>query len=310
MKWNRFALAAGVLALGMAACGDDVQVVEPTPPVPPPPPPLTATMTPTSASVAVGNSVVFAVGASGGAAGEAASWSCASSNTGIATASNTGAGCSATGVAAGDVTITATVSKGGESVNVGAQLTVTSDEVVQQPGDPAFVLVGTISGEGGTGASGLKGRVNVQVNVERGDQELEELSLLVDGAMVASQSFGGGMDMGMTPPEDGPAEQSVHSFTLSFDSDGHDDAGVPDYMNGEHTISAELEIGVDMADGTHGHETVSSNAVSVEFKNSDFISASVGGLGDGAMNASTGRTWHGGPGATFDCTGNCTHFGR
>ena len=89
MKSQRVALVTGFLALGVAACGDDVQIVEPTPP---PPPPLTATMAPASATVAVGNSVVFAVNASGGAAGAQASWTCASSNTGIATASNDGGG--------------------------------------------------------------------------------------------------------------------------------------------------------------------------------------------------------------------------
>ena len=138
MRLNRFALVAGVLALGVAACGDDVQVVEPTPPQPPPTPPVEATMAPASASVAVGNSVVFAVNASGGVAGEAASWTCSSSNTGIATVTSTSAGCSATGVAAGDVTITASVSKSGETVNVGAQLTVTSDDGPVVGGDPAF----------------------------------------------------------------------------------------------------------------------------------------------------------------------------
>ena len=291
---------AGILALGVAACGDDVQLVEPTPPQPPPPPPVTATMAPASASVAVGNSVVFAVNASGGVAGDAASWTCASSNTGIATVSSTSAGCSATGVAAGDVTITASVTKSGETVNVGAQLTVTSDEEPPAPpGDPAFILIQDITGDGDSDESGLTGRVDVKIGVERGDQELEELSLLVDGAVVASQSFGGGMDMGMAPPEEA-AEQAVHEFTLSFDSDGYDDHGHPDYANGEHTVSAELEIGIDMADGTHGHETISSNAVPVEFNNSSFIAASVSGLGDGAMNAVTGQVWYGGPDASVE----------
>ena len=298
MKRNRFTLVAAVLALGAAACGDDVQVVEPPPPQPPPPPPVTATMAPASASVAVGNSVVFAVNASGGVAGEAASWTCSSSNTGIATVSSTSAGCSATGVAAGDVTITASVTKSGETVNVGAQLTVTSDEVVeppQPPGDPAFLVVASITGEDDTDTSGLQGRVSVTVNVERGDQELEELALLVDGAVVASQSFGGGM-MDMTPPADEAAEQAVHGFTMSFDSHDYDrDSGAPTYMNGEHTISAELEIGVTMADGMHGHETISSNAITVEFDNDDFIGLSFAGLGDGAMNTSTGQVWYGGP---------------
>ena len=71
MRFNRFALVAGVLALGVAACGDDVQVVEPTPP--PPPPALSASMAPASAEVMVGSSVVFAVNVSGGVAGEASS---------------------------------------------------------------------------------------------------------------------------------------------------------------------------------------------------------------------------------------------
>ena len=133
MRLNRFALVAGILALGVAACGDDVQVVEPTPPAPPPPPPLAASMAPESAEVEVGSSVVFAVNASGGVAGEAASWTCSSSNTGIATASTTSAGCQATGVAAGGVTITASVTKGNETANVGSQLTVTSP-----PAPPPF----------------------------------------------------------------------------------------------------------------------------------------------------------------------------
>ena len=55
-----------------------------------------------------------------------------------------------------------------------------------------------------------------------------------------------------------------------------------------------------MADGMHGHETVSSNVVTVEFDNDDFIAASVGGLGDGAMNASSGQIWYGGPGASVE----------
>ena len=289
---------AGLLALGAAACGDDVEIVQPTPEPPPPPPPVEATMAPASASVAVGNSVVFAVNASGGVAGDAASWTCASSNTGIATVTSTSAGCSATGVAAGDVTITASVTKSGETVNVGAQLTVTAEEVVAppEPGNPAFLVVASIEGEGDTDSSGLKGRVSVTVNVERGDQDLEGLALLVDGEVVASQSFGTGMDMGMgmTPPEDGAAEQAVHPFTMAFDSDGYDDHGHADYTNGDHTISAELEIGVTMADGMHGHETVSSNVVAVEFDNDDgyVVDAELGhnsALDDG------GNLWYGGP---------------
>ena len=484
MRFNRFALVAGVLALGVAACGDDVQVVEPTPPPPPPPPALSASMAPASAEVMVGSSVVFAVNVSGGAAGEASSWSCASSNTGIATVSVTSAGCQATGVAAGGVTITATVSKGNETANVGSQLTVTAPAapppfeasiapasqsvavgssvvfavntsggytammgdmmmaaswtcassdpaiatvettdagcqatgvsggdvtinvaatdghatvnlvaqltVTTDPVDPvqpfsasmapesATVAVGSnavfaINTSGGaadataswtcsssddaiataettdagcqatgvaaggvtinaavtkgedsaslaaqltvtapdvgepafvfitnpTDGTSLAGDVSVTISVERGDQVLEGLSLLVDDEEVAHQSFGGAH----MSPADGPAEQAPLNFTLSFDSGEYDrETGAVTYLNGDHTISAELEIVVDMADGTHGHASVLSNNVSVEFDNDDDVHVSIAGLGDGVMNPTTGDLWYGGPDAAPEIT--------
>ena len=295
MRQYRSALVAGILALGVAACGDDVEIVQPTPEPPPPPPPVTATMAPASASVAVGNSVVFAVNASGGVAGDAASWTCASSNTGIATVTQTSAGCSATGVAAGDVTITASVSKSGETVNVGAQLTVTAD-APPDAGDPAFLVVASITGDGPTDTSGLKGRVSVTVNVERGDQTLHALSLLVDGEAVASQSFGGAA---MTPEEeDAAAEQAVHRFTLAFDSNAyepHGDHTDVAYRNGEHMIAAELQIaGGMMSDGMMSYQTISSNVVTVVFDNDDGIVVTAD-LGDNSALDSQGRRWYGGP---------------
>ncbi|MDE2751441.1 MAG: Ig-like domain-containing protein, partial [Gemmatimonadota bacterium] len=296
MRLKRFALVAGVLALGAAACGDDVQVVEPTPPQPPPPPPLTATMTPLSHTVQVGSTVTFAVGTSGGVVGESASWTCASSNTGIATVSVTGAGCQATGVAAGEVTITATVTKGSENTNVGAALTVTAD-APPDAGDPAFILISDIEGGGGPGASALSGHVDVEVSVERGDATLEQLSVLVDGEVVASQSFG--TSMGMTPEaEDAAAEQAVHEFTFSFDSGAyelHGDHIDVEYMNGEHTIAAELQVaGGMMADGMMGHETISSNVITVEFNNPDGFVVEAD-LGDNSALGADGKRWYGGP---------------
>ena len=210
---------AGLLALGAAACGDDVEIVQPTPPVAPPPPPVTATMAPASASVLIGNSVVFAVNASGGVSGDAASWTCASSNTGIATVSVVSAGCQATGAAAGDVSITATVTKSGETVNVGAQLTVTEEAT----GEPAFLILKGVTGEPAEGeetktdAGGLKGRVEVSLGVERGDQTLERLSVLLDGEVVAYQSFGSSMGMAAdrktTRPPSRPSTTSLSRST-------------------------------------------------------------------------------------------------
>ena len=90
----------------------------------------------------------------------------------------------------GVVTITAAVSKSGETVNVGAQLTVTADVA----GEPAFLLLADINDDDDTDDV-ISGRVDVVLNVERGDQTIEEVLVLVDGETVASQVFGQGMDM-------------------------------------------------------------------------------------------------------------------
>ena len=249
--------------------------------------PFSATMAPESATVAVGSDAVFAINTSGGAADATASWVCSSSDDAIATATTTDAGCQATGVAGGGVTINAAVTKGEDSANLASQLTVTAPDV----GAPAFVLIARIEDDSRDTAEEdgtLSGRVEVDINIDRGDQTLEALSLLVDGDVVASQSFGAAASP--------PAEQAAgNTITMSFNSAGYDDYGHPDYLNGDHVISAELEIGVDMADGTRGHETISSNAITVEFDNTDFIGVSISGLGDGAMNPSSGQIWHGGP---------------
>ena len=299
MKLYRSALMAGLLALGVAACGDDVEVVSPAPPAPPPTPPVTATMAPASASVAVGNSVVFAVNASGGVAGESASWTCSSSNTGIATVSSTSAGCQATGVVAGAVTITAAVSKSGETVNVGAELTVTSDEVVGGGGEPAIVYITTISPSGGAGiteARELRGRVDVAINIVRGDQTPAALALLVDSEVVTQQSFVAGPPAMQAQEEgDEPAEQATGQLviTLSFDSDTYDETtGVPKYLNGDHSIRAVLDVVGSM-------EHILSNEQIVEFDNIDGIHVEAEFPGNSAVNPTTGEIWYGGPGGSI-----------
>ncbi len=284
MKFSRLALAASLAAVGAAGCDDNLELVEP---VPPPPPPLTASMAPNSAAVVVGNSVVFAVNASGGPVSATASWTCASSNDGIAAVDVVETGCRASGLAAGSVTVTARVTKGGETTNVGAHLTVTEEET----GEPAFLFM-SLPAELDTRA--LEGRVIATLQVERGDRTLERLSLLVDGEEVAFQTLGG---PAMAAPEDGAAaRQAVYRFTLAFDTDAYDPlTGAPKYRNGEHTISAELRVGGRMmADGTAGHETVPSNAMTVVFDNDDAYVVTAD-LGDNSAVGDDGTRWHGGP---------------
>ena len=281
---NRF-LVAGLVAIGVAACGDDVQVVEP-PPLPPPP--LAVTMSPASQTIGVGGTVVFAVSVSGGAAGEA-SWTCASSDPSKATVSNTSAGCQATAVAAGGVSITAAVTKGGQTVNAGAGLTILEDMA-----EPAFLALALIKDNSDEDDEVLSGRVSVTLNVERGDQMLMQLSLLVDGVVAATLPFGGAS--AVAAPEDEPAAQAAHAFILSFNSAGYNVVtGEPTYMNGEHTISAALMV-------AGSDEPIGSGVHTVEFGNDDRVHVMVSGLGDGAMNPETGQIWYGGPSAMIEIT--------
>ena len=295
-KFVRFAgVALLALTIGVASCGDDADPVAPTvtvtvPPTTPTTPPLVVTMSPASADVAVGSNVVFAVNASGGAADATASWTCASSDIAIATASVATSGCQATGVAPGGVTITAAVTKGSETGNVGSQLTVMGPQV----GDEAFILLHSIKWgdeNENTETTGLKGTVNVQANVERGDQVLERVTLLVDGDSVAATSFG----VVAEPAVEEPAAQAIHAFTLSFDTDDYDSStGAPAYMNGDHEISMQLKVA--------GSAPIPSNTLEVDFNNDDGVYVTVSGLGSGALNSGTGQRWYGGPAAAVEIT--------
>ena len=291
-KLLRFAgVALLALTIGVFGCGDDddpvaptVTVTVPTPPTPPtpPPPPLAATMTPDAQTIGVGGTVVFAVSVSGGVAGEAASWTCASSDPSKATVSVVPVGCQATAVAVGGTSITAVVTKGGATTNAGAGLTITEDAV-----ESAFMALASIEDSDDDDAV-LSGKVSVTLNVERGDETLMQLSVLVDGVVAAILPFG---DISaVAAPQDGPAQQqAVHAFVLSFNSAEYDAVtGEPTYMNGERTISAELMVaGKDEPYGSGAHN--------VEFGNDDGYVVTAD-LGDNSEIGDDGRRWYGGPG--------------
>ena len=260
-------------------------------------------MTPASFTIGVGGTVVFAISVSGGAAGAEASWTCASSDPSKATASKTPAGCQATAVAAGGVTITAVVTKGGETVNKAAGLTITEDMVEQ-----ARVFVASIK-DSDENDDVLSGRVTVTLNVEFGDQAPMQLSVLVDGVdgmVAATLPFGGSASavaaVAVAAPEGEEGEQeqqqAVHSFELSFNSAEYDDVtGDPTYMNGEHTISAVL-----MVAGAGSDERVESGIHDREFGNDDGYIVTAD-LGDHSEIGDDGRRWYGGPdNGTIDVT--------
>ena len=295
-KLLRFAgVALLALTIGVFGCDDDADPVAPTVTVtvpttpPPPPPPLAATMTPDAQTIGVGGIVVFAVSVSGGVAGEAASWTCASSDPSKATVSAIPVGCQATAVAVGGTSITAVVTKGGATTNAGAGFTITEDMV-----ESAFMALASIE-DSDDDAEVLSGKVSVTLNVERGDETLMQLSVLVDGVVAAILPFGG--ISAVAAPQDEPAQQqAVHAFVLAFNSAGYDAVtGEATYMNGERTISAELMVaGKD--------EPYRSGAHAREFDNDNGYVVTAD-LGDNSAIGDDGRQWYGGPGnGTIDIT--------
>ena len=203
-------------------------------------------MSPASQTIGVGGTVVFAVSVSGGVAGEAASWTCASSDTSKATVTNDPAGCAVTAVAAGGVSITADLRDEGcrdrQREALGSRYSRTWLSV-----PPCSVASITDSDED---EELLSGTVSVKLSVELGDQMLTQLSVLVDE--VATRMWP--KSCLLTVPRwwrrwwrrprrarraNEAAQQAVHTFDLSFNSAHYDTlTGVPTYMNGERTISA------------------------------------------------------------------------
>jgi hypothetical protein len=280
-KLHRTALVAGMLAFGVAACGDDVTITEPTPP---PPPPLSVTLTPSNAAVGVGEVADFAVGVSGGAEGATASWTCASSNTGVATVSTTDSGCRATGVASGSASITATVTKGNQSSNAGAQLTVAAAADTD-----AQVSIQSISHAGGSSLTGIAGQLDVRINLTPNDETVTRLELVIvengEESVVAAQEFAAGAFA-----EDEAAEQTqeiVLSFnTARYDLDEEAGVGIPDFINGNKQLSARA-FTVQAGDANPS----AINTITVEFANEDFFDIMTEVDGSSALSA-TGVRWY------------------
>jgi uncharacterized protein YjdB len=119
LKLYRNYLMAGVVALGLAACGDDLTITDPPPP--PPTQNITSfTVSPTSATIAPGTFVqasatlVTAEGVSGSVA-----WT--SSNPAVATVDASGR---IDALAEGTTVVTATATAGGQTATAAVGVTV------------------------------------------------------------------------------------------------------------------------------------------------------------------------------------------
>ena len=90
-----------------------------------PVPPLSASISPTADTVQIGQMVDFTVEITGGDPNTQPTWTCASADAMVASATRTTAGCSATGTGIGTTTIEATVTRGALTATASASLQVT-----------------------------------------------------------------------------------------------------------------------------------------------------------------------------------------
>jgi hypothetical protein len=289
-KLYRTTLFAGVLAFGLAACGDDVQLVEPTDP---PPPTLTATFSPQSVNVAEGQSADLGLNISGGQAGAQASWDCVTGDGSIATASGTPAGCRVTGVGAGSTTVTANVTKGTQTATASAGVTVA--ELTR-----ASVEIRELRQEGTTAdIDNISGQLDVDLNIRAGDESPTQVDVIVtddegEATVVASQVFTAEeiAEMMEAAEAESPdvAEQVATQITLSFRTNRYDiedgEANIWHY-NGDKSISAQLHVAQDVGPRA-------SNVIEVVFNNQDGFHV-IGTRPENSAMDDEGRRWFGGP---------------
>ena len=97
-----------------------------SPTAPTPPPPLTASLAPAADTVETGQTAQFTLEITGGDPNAEPTWTCASADAMVASATRTAAGCSATGTGIGTTTIAATVTRGTATTTVSASLRVST----------------------------------------------------------------------------------------------------------------------------------------------------------------------------------------
>ena len=89
------------------------------------PPPLTASLSPAADTVQTGQTAEFTLEITGGDPNAEPAWTCASTDTTVASAAQTASGCSATGTGTGTTTIAATVTRGALTATASASVRVT-----------------------------------------------------------------------------------------------------------------------------------------------------------------------------------------
>ena len=204
-------------------------------------------MTPTSQTIGVGGTVVFVVSVSGGAAGEAASWTCESSDPSKATVSKIPVGCQAMAVAVGGATIYRRRDEGWRDRQQGRWA---HDNRGRRLSLPPWSLSSINDRDQEDEVLSEQGNRHAQCR-PFGDQVVTQLSVLVDG--VDGRYAGRYPGLSVAVPRrwrpwwawrpwrarraNGSSSRPYPPSTCRFNSAKYDEVtGEPTYVNGERTI--------------------------------------------------------------------------
>lgn len=270
LKNYRKFLMAGIVTLGLAACGDDVTVIDPI--QPPPPSNITSfSVSPSSATIAP-HTFVQASANLVTIAGVTGSVSWGSSNDAVATVDGTGR---IDAVSEGTAVITATATAGGQTATAAIGVTV-------RPIQPAQISIQSVT-TGMTNTpvniSNVMGQIEINMNFNPGEQLVDSVAVFIGNKRAAKQSFA-------TSPSAGPISLSVN--TANYVKNVAAGTAPVDYLNGASTISA----AVYPRDGA----ATATNTIQIVLNNTDGWAADMSKPTQTA-NSAGGLTYWGGPGA-------------
>lgn len=282
-------LLAGVAALGLVGCGDDVEVTGPQPEI------SSVSVTPATIQVEPGQTAtVNADVTTQGEVGELSfSWS--SGDEGVATVQGNGSSATVTGQASGQVSVTVSVT----AANVSGAQTASTGVAVEEI-QPADISIASIEEDDGDpiDPSDVSGRILVTVNVEENDQEIDAVQVLFNDQVAAEQTFTSA-NIAATKTVEAQGEVAQLEFSINTARAAGALDGNPsqaEFENGLKTVTARAQLAeTDQAPTAEFNEQLA-------FDNTDLIVISRFEGGNDAVQDDEGLPYVGGTDVTYAVT--------
>jgi hypothetical protein len=284
-KLFRSALWAGLVAVGVAACGDDVTI---------PSPPITVSVAPNGVSLAV-NATLQMTATVNAPAGTATTVTWSTSDATKATINATGL---VTGVAAGSVAITAcstaqTNACGSATISVGGPGATPASISIASITNTVCDVFGSCS-EVPVVLTNVAGQIQVHLNLDAGGQIVSSVEVLIDGVVACSQAFSltqWQAAQAAAAAADSVTANDVVPIVCSFNTGAFDaTTGVPSFFNGARSLTARVNL--------VGSAPVATPSIGLIFNNrSGFIvvlTSDNAPDANSAINPNTGLLWLGG----------------